>query len=175
MPAKINRYTENQGKIARYSKALGHPARVFIMDYLAKNSSQCCYSGDMAEELPIARSTLSQHLKELKDAGLIQGEINLTDNEIVLELTPLKGAYAEIAFHHLGIPAPEDTRLMGTMEVASGNHFGNEFNIFLRYKLSDRWQLISLFGYFRPGNLMDINGLPPKSASLFSFQVLYTR
>lgn len=76
MSVKVNRYTENQKKIARYAKALGHPARVFIMDYLAKNSTQCCYSGDMAEDLPIARSTLSQHLKELKDAGLIQGEIN---------------------------------------------------------------------------------------------------
>jgi len=76
MTIKVNRYTENQKKIARYAKALGHPARVFIMDYLANNATQCCYSGDMAEELPIARSTLSQHLKELKNAGLIQGEIN---------------------------------------------------------------------------------------------------
>ena len=69
-------YTDNQEKIARYSKALGHPVRVFIMDFLVKNADKCCYSGDMAEELPIARSTLSQHLKELKEAGLIQGEIN---------------------------------------------------------------------------------------------------
>ena len=69
-------YTESQERMARYAKALGHPVRVFIMDYLVKNSSRCCYSGDMAEELPIARSTLSQHLSELKDAGLIQGEIN---------------------------------------------------------------------------------------------------
>ncbi len=69
-------YTERQEKLARYAKALGHPARVFIMDFLVKNTDKCCYSGDMAEELPIARSTLSQHLKELKDAGLIQGEIN---------------------------------------------------------------------------------------------------
>jgi predicted transcriptional regulator len=46
------------------------------MDYLAQNIDKCCYSGDMAEELPIARSTLSEHLKELKKAGLIQGEIN---------------------------------------------------------------------------------------------------
>jgi ArsR family transcriptional regulator, arsenate/arsenite/antimonite-responsive transcriptional repressor len=76
MSSKVNRYTENQKKIARYAKALGHPARVFILDYLANNATQCCYSGDMAEDLPIARSTLSQHLKELKDAGLIQGEIN---------------------------------------------------------------------------------------------------
>ena len=69
-------YTANQEKLARYAKALGHPVRVFIMDFLGRNSNKCCYSGDMAEELPIARSTLSQHLKELKDAGLIQGEIN---------------------------------------------------------------------------------------------------
>jgi ArsR family transcriptional regulator, arsenate/arsenite/antimonite-responsive transcriptional repressor len=76
MMIKEKVYTVNQEKIARYSKALGHPARVFIMDFLVKNTDKCCYSGDMAEELPIARSTLSQHLSELKDAGLIQGEIN---------------------------------------------------------------------------------------------------
>jgi len=69
-------YTENQEKIARYAKAMAHPARIFIMDYLVNNLDKCCYSGDMAEELPIARSTLSQHLSELKNAGLIQGEIN---------------------------------------------------------------------------------------------------
>jgi len=76
MTDKKKVYTETQEKLARYSKAIGHPARVFIMDFLVKNTDKCCYSGDMAEELPIARSTLSQHLKELKDAGLIQGEIN---------------------------------------------------------------------------------------------------
>lgn len=69
-------YTDSQEKLARYSKALAHPARVYIMDFLIKNTDRCCYSGDMAEELPIARSTLSQHLKELKNSGLIQGEIN---------------------------------------------------------------------------------------------------
>ena len=73
---KARTFTGQQEKIARYAKALGHPVRVFIMEYLARNTSRCCYSGDMAEELPIARSTLSQHLSELKDAGLIQGEIN---------------------------------------------------------------------------------------------------
>jgi DNA-binding transcriptional ArsR family regulator len=72
---KIKFYTYDQEKLAQYGKALGHPARVFIMEYLANNSDKCCYSGDMAEELPIARSTLSEHLKELKKAGLIQGEI----------------------------------------------------------------------------------------------------
>jgi ArsR family transcriptional regulator, arsenate/arsenite/antimonite-responsive transcriptional repressor len=69
-------YTANQEKMARYSKAMAHPVRIFILDFLADNIDKCCYSGDMAEELPIARSTLSEHLKELKKAGLIQGEIN---------------------------------------------------------------------------------------------------
>jgi ArsR family transcriptional regulator, arsenate/arsenite/antimonite-responsive transcriptional repressor len=70
------KYTETQIKLARYSKALSHPARVAVLDFLAANLDKCCYSGDMAEDLPIARSTLSEHLKELKNAGLIQGEIN---------------------------------------------------------------------------------------------------
>jgi len=73
---KSKYYTENQEKVARYAKALSHPARVYVMEFLANNLNRCCYSGDMAEELPIARSTLSEHLKELKKAGLIQGEIN---------------------------------------------------------------------------------------------------
>lgn len=62
-------------KIARTAKALSHPVRVFILQKLSKMNS-CCYSGDLVEELPVGRSTLSQHLKELKYAGLIQGEIN---------------------------------------------------------------------------------------------------
>ena len=65
--------TEEQNKIARIAKALGHPVRVYIIDFLSKKA--CCYSGDLSDILPIAKSTLSQHLKELKDAGLIQGEI----------------------------------------------------------------------------------------------------
>jgi predicted transcriptional regulator len=76
MTNKVKYFTENQEKLARYGKALSHPVRVFILDYLSNNLNKCCYSGDMAEELPIARSTLSEHLKELKKAGLIQGEIN---------------------------------------------------------------------------------------------------
>ena len=62
-----------QKQIARFAKALGHPVRVYIMELLSTQS--CCYSGDLSEDLPIAKSTLSQHLKELKNAGLIQGEI----------------------------------------------------------------------------------------------------
>ncbi len=66
--------TERQERIARYAKALGHPVRIFVLEYLSKQA--CCYSGDLSDLLPIAKSTLSQHLKELKSAGLIQGETN---------------------------------------------------------------------------------------------------
>jgi DNA-binding transcriptional ArsR family regulator len=76
MAEKENPITSDQEKIARYCKALSNPIRLFILEYLANNLDKCCYSGDMAEVLPIARSTLSEHLKELKNAGLIQGEIN---------------------------------------------------------------------------------------------------
>ncbi len=69
-------YTENQQKLARLAKAMSHPVRVFILEYIASNTKTCCYSGDLHENLNIARSTLSEHLRELKDAGLIQGEIN---------------------------------------------------------------------------------------------------
>jgi ArsR family transcriptional regulator, arsenate/arsenite/antimonite-responsive transcriptional repressor len=68
-------FTEEVLQIARISKALSHPVRVYILHKLSKMNS-CCYSGDLVEEIPVGRSTLSQHLKELKYAGLIQGEIN---------------------------------------------------------------------------------------------------
>jgi DNA-binding transcriptional ArsR family regulator len=65
--------TEKQKRTARYAKAMGHPVRIYVLELLSKQS--CCYSGDLTDDLPIAKSTLSQHLKELKDAGLIQGTI----------------------------------------------------------------------------------------------------
>ena len=67
--------TAQQEQLARFAKALGHPIRLAILEMLANQS--CCYHGDMSEILPIAKSTLSQHLNELKDAGLIQGTITL--------------------------------------------------------------------------------------------------
>ena len=70
---KTKQYTEKQEQLARFAKAMGHPARIAILSFLAKQDS--CYFGDIHEELPIAKATVSQHLKELKDAGLIQGEI----------------------------------------------------------------------------------------------------
>ena len=66
-------YLESHIAMARFAKAMSHPARLYILEVLSRQS--CCYSGDMAEEIPIARSTLSQHLKELKLSGLIQGSI----------------------------------------------------------------------------------------------------
>lgn len=62
-----------ENKMAKYAKALAHPARVAIIKFLAKKQS--CMCGDIVEELPLSQSTVSQHLKELKEAGLIQGEI----------------------------------------------------------------------------------------------------
>lgn len=69
------KYTPEQEQLARFAKAMGHPVRIAILQLL--QSQSCCYHGDMAEELPIAKSTLSQHLNELKDAGLIQGTLTL--------------------------------------------------------------------------------------------------
>ena len=64
--------SKDQKDLARFAKAMGHPIRLYVLNLLSEQS--CCYSGDLSEVLPIAKSTLSQHLKELKDAGLIQGE-----------------------------------------------------------------------------------------------------
>lgn len=66
-------YSIRQEQLARFAKAIGHPARIAILQFLAKQDT--CYFGDIHEELPIAKATVSQHLKELKDAGLIQGEV----------------------------------------------------------------------------------------------------
>ena len=66
-------YSIQEEKIARYAKALAHPIRIRILKFLDQQA--CCFTGEFTEEIPLAQSTISQHLKELKDAGLIQGEI----------------------------------------------------------------------------------------------------
>lgn len=63
----------NPEELAKFAKAMGHPTRIEILRFLASMDS--CFFGDIHNELPIAKATVSQHLKELKDAGLIQGEI----------------------------------------------------------------------------------------------------
>jgi len=66
-------FSSSQNKLAKYAKALAHPARIAILQFLAKQQS--CMCGDIVEKLPLSQSTVSQHLKELKEAGLIKGEI----------------------------------------------------------------------------------------------------
>ena len=66
-------FSVKENKLAKYAKALAHPARIAILQMLAKKTT--CVCGDIVEELPLSQSTVSQHLKELKDAGLIKGEI----------------------------------------------------------------------------------------------------
>jgi ArsR family transcriptional regulator len=69
-------YTKMELDIAKYAKALAHPARIAIIQLLLKKQS--CVCGDIVDELPISQSTVSQHLKELKEVGLIKGEIEGT-------------------------------------------------------------------------------------------------
>jgi DNA-binding transcriptional ArsR family regulator len=71
--SKTSEFSTREKKIARYAKALAHPARVAIMQLLAKK--QTCICGDIVDELPLSQSTVSQHLKELKEAGLIKGDV----------------------------------------------------------------------------------------------------
>lgn len=72
--AKREEFTVRDNKIAAYAKALAHPARVAILRLLIQK--QACICGDIVEELPLSQSTVSQHLKELKDAGIIKGDIS---------------------------------------------------------------------------------------------------
>lgn len=71
--SKTEKFTKTQNEIALIAKALGHPARIAILQYLSEQKS--CVCGDIVDELPLSQSTVSQHLKELKKAGLIKGEI----------------------------------------------------------------------------------------------------
>ena len=81
---------ENTEALAKYAKALGHPTRIAILKHL--ESQSCCYTGDLVDVFPLAQSTISQHLKELKNAGLIQGELK---HAVIIqgELTPPKIKY----------------------------------------------------------------------------------
>ncbi|MFN8353314.1 MAG: metalloregulator ArsR/SmtB family transcription factor [Spirosomataceae bacterium] len=73
---KTELFTDQQNAIANLAKALGHPARVAILEYLLKVNA--CICGDIVNELPLAQPTVSQHLKELKNAGFIKGTIDGT-------------------------------------------------------------------------------------------------
>jgi len=71
--SKTELFTEVLQTQANLFKALAHPARLQIIQFLAKTKT--CISGDISEELPLSRTTVNQHLRELKDAGLIQGHV----------------------------------------------------------------------------------------------------
>jgi DNA-binding transcriptional ArsR family regulator len=71
---KTEEFTKTQNELAVLTKALGHPARIAILQFLIKSKS--CVCGDIVDELPLSQSTVSQHLKELKNAGLIKGDID---------------------------------------------------------------------------------------------------
>lgn len=70
---KTDLFTEVQNDIAKAAKAFAHPARVAIIDYLLKTNA--CVNGDLVQELGLAQATISQHLRELKEIGIIQGTI----------------------------------------------------------------------------------------------------
>jgi ArsR family transcriptional regulator len=71
--SKTEDFTVKDNKVAKYAKALSHPARIAILKLLIQRKA--CICGDIVDELPLSQSTVSQHLKELKEAGLIQGDI----------------------------------------------------------------------------------------------------
>jgi ArsR family transcriptional regulator, arsenate/arsenite/antimonite-responsive transcriptional repressor len=71
---KTSHFDKKTQALAAYAKALSHPARIAILNTIAKNNS--CICGEIVEVMPLAQSTVSQHLKELKEAGLITGELD---------------------------------------------------------------------------------------------------
>lgn len=70
---KTNLFTDAQNELAQIAKAFAHPARIAIIQYLLK--ANACINGDLVQELGLAQATISQHLRELKDVGIIQGTI----------------------------------------------------------------------------------------------------
>ncbi|HWA35341.1 MAG TPA: metalloregulator ArsR/SmtB family transcription factor, partial [Cyclobacteriaceae bacterium] len=70
---KTEDFSKSQNDLANYMKALGHPARIAIFQFLIEKKA--CVCGDIVDELPLSQSTVSQHLKELKKVGLIKGDV----------------------------------------------------------------------------------------------------
>lgn len=73
---KVELFTQEQNQLAQAAKVLGHPARIAILEHLLRANS--CINSDLVEELGLAQATISQHLRELKDLGLIQGTVEGT-------------------------------------------------------------------------------------------------
>lgn len=87
---KTNLFTQEQNQLANFAKVLGHPARIAIIQHLVKANT--CINSDLVQELGLAQATISQHLRELKNVGIIQGTIEGTsmcyciNQKVVLEL-----------------------------------------------------------------------------------------
>jgi ArsR family transcriptional regulator, arsenate/arsenite/antimonite-responsive transcriptional repressor len=86
--SKTELFDEVLQEQANLFKVLGHPARLQIIRFLAETKT--CYSGDISEELPLGRTTVNQHLKELKNAGLIRGQVGGSKNNYCLDLTKVE-------------------------------------------------------------------------------------
>ncbi len=80
---KTKQYTEEQEQIARFAKAMGHPARMAILSFLAKQES--CFFGDIHEELPIAKATVSQHLKRAERCRINSGRNRNTKSSVLYQ------------------------------------------------------------------------------------------
>ena len=84
-------FSDEQNRLATLAKVFAHPARIAIIEYLFKNQS--CVVNTLLDELPLSQSTISQHLKEMKNAGIIKGEVEGTNicyclnSQVMLELS----------------------------------------------------------------------------------------
>jgi len=100
---------------------------------------------------------------------------NIADNEIVLEIFPLKKLSIEISYNNFRMPSPENVVLLKTIQLKSGEHYlGDELDVFIRYRKINHFEFTGAFGYFRPGNIMPINNLSAKNANWCALQVLYS-
>ncbi|HPE42988.1 MAG TPA: metalloregulator ArsR/SmtB family transcription factor [Bacteroidales bacterium] len=104
---KTELFNQQDQELALMAKALAHPARIAILDFLAQSS--CCISGDISNEIPLSRTTVSQHLTELKKMGFIQGTVEgvkinyCLDNE---KLKEIKLAFEQFFEKLLSNPNP---------------------------------------------------------------------
>ena len=92
--SKVDLFTENQNSLAKLAKALAHPARIAILQHLLKMNS--CINSDLVQELGLAQATISQHLKELKNVGIIKGSIEGTKMCYCIDHSRWKQAQAEL-------------------------------------------------------------------------------
>lgn len=108
--AKIELFTTEFQKCSELFKALAHPARLAILKYLA--DTKTCITGDIADELPLSRTTVNQHLKELKDAGLITGTTEGVKTCYCLNLEKIKELkeMSETFINEINIPANFDCK-----------------------------------------------------------------